>query len=140
MAIATEQPTTAGPAASQADSHAALGRPPLDPHAIRLDEVQDPLVVGDDQDAHAGLALDLVHGAGDDVERVDVEARVGLVEDCDLGLLERELEHLHALLLTAGETLVEVAARELSRDVGELHRRLDDAAELLQRDLVLAAR
>ena len=29
---------------------------------------------------------------GDGVERVDVEARVGLVEDGDLGLLQRELE------------------------------------------------
>src|SRR5687767_3259241 len=79
-----------------------------DRHAVRLDEVQDPLVVGDDQDAHAGLGLDRVDRVADDVERVDVEARVGLVEDGDARLLEGELEHLEALLLTAGETLVEV--------------------------------
>ena len=68
---------------------------------------------------------DGVDARGDDVQRVDVEARVGLVEHRQLGLLERELEDLHALLLAAGEALVEVAAGELLRHLGELHRRLD---------------
>ena len=65
---------------------------------------------------------------------------VGLVEHGELGLLERHLEDLHALLLAAGEAVVDVAARELLRDVRELHRGLDRLAELLQRDRLLAAR
>ena len=83
---------------------------------------------------------DGVDAVGDDVERVDVQAGVGLVEDRELGLLERELEDLQALLLAAGEALVEVARAELARHVDELHRGLDGLAELLERDVGLAAR
>ena len=91
--------------------------------------------MGDDQHAHVARRGDGVDAVGDDVQRVDVEARVGLVEDRDRRLLERELEDLQALLLAAGEALVEVARGELARDVGELHRRLDRLAEVLERDL-----
>jgi hypothetical protein len=108
--------------------------------AGRLHQVQDPLVVGDDQDADVRRLADVVDGVGDDVERVDVQAGVRLVEDRDLRVLERELQHLQALLLAAGEALVEVAGREVARDVRQLHRRLDLAAEVLERDLRLAAR
>ena len=96
--------------------------------------------MGDDEHAEVGLAGDRVDPVGDGVERVDVQARVGLVEDGDLGALERELEDLQALLLAAREALVEVARGELARDVGELHRLLDELAEVLERDLALAAR
>ena len=102
--------------------------------------MQDALVVGDDQHAHVGALGDRVDALGDGVERVDVEPGVGLVEHGELGLLERHLEDLHALLLAAGEAVVDVAARELLRHVRELHRGLDGLAELLQRDRLLAAR
>src|SRR5215212_8417009 len=36
----------------------------------RLHQVQDPLVVGDDQDAHLRRLADVVDGMGDDVQRV----------------------------------------------------------------------
>ena len=49
---------------------------------------------------------------GDDAQRVDVEAGVGLVEDRDVGFEERHLEDLVALLLATREALVEVALRE----------------------------
>src|SRR4029079_10504274 len=121
---------------------ALLDDPPLehDRDAGRLDHVEDPLVVGDDQHAHVARGGNRVDPVGDGVERVDVEARVRLVEDRDLRLLQRELEDLHALLLAAGEALVQVAGRELARHVRELHRRLDGLAELLEGDLGLAAR
>ena len=45
-------------------------------------------------------------------QRVDVEAGVGLVEHGDVGLEQRHLEHLVALLLAAGEALVQVALLE----------------------------
>jgi hypothetical protein len=95
--------------------------------------------VGDDQDAQlGGLRLERVHAVGHDPQGVDVEAGVGLVEHRDAGLLERELEDLHALLLAARETLVQVARGELARDLDELHRLLDGAAEVLQAHRVLA--
>ena len=55
-------------------------------------------------------------------------------------LQHRQLEDLHALLLAAREAVVEVAAGEVLRDVGQLHRLLGLAAEVLELDLVLAAR
>ena len=96
--------------------------------------------MGDDQDAHVGPSATALTPCGDDLQRVDVEAGVGLVEDGELRLLQRELEDLHALLLAAGEAVVEVAAGELLRDVRELHRGLDGLAEVLERDRLLAAR
>src|SRR5581483_2124803 len=97
---------------------ALLYDPPFehDVDEVGLHQVQDALVVGDDQDAHTG-ARDGIDAVGDGAERVDVEPRVGLVEDREPRLEHRELEDLHPLLLTAGEPLVEVAAGELTRDV-----------------------
>src|SRR5215207_4139096 len=109
-----------------------------DRDAVGRDEVQDPLVVGDDEHAEIALAGDGVDAMRDGVERVDVQARVRLVEDRDLRPLERELEDLQALLLAAREAVVEVAGGELPADVHEVHRLLDGLAELLQGDLGLA--
>ena len=52
-----------------------------------------------------------LRAAGDDSEGVDVESRVGLVEDRHFGFEDRHLQDLVALLL-AGETLVEIALAE----------------------------
>ena len=87
-----------------------------------------------------GVSRDRVHALGDDPQRVDVEARVGLVENRQSRLLQRELQDLHALLLAAREAVVEVAAGELLGNLGQLHRGLDGLAEVLQRDRLLVAR
>ena len=57
-----------------------------------------------------------VDALGDNLERVDVEAGVGLVEDGELGLEELQLEDLDALLLAAGEAFVDVALGEVGVD------------------------
>src|SRR5215211_4408746 len=101
--------------------------------------MQDALVVGDDQHAEIG-SRERVDALGDRSQRIDVQTRVGLVEDREAGLHHRQLEDLHALLLAAREAVVEVAARELPWDVDELHRLFRVAAEVLELDLVLAAR
>src|ERR1019366_6111743 len=75
-----------------------------DVHVTRLHEVQDALVVGDDQHAHLGPGHG-VDAIGHDAQRVDVQPGVGLVENRQLGLLEGQLEDLHALLLTAASTV-----------------------------------
>ena len=108
-------------------------------HEVGLHQVEDALVVGDDQDAHLGPG-ELVDALGHGAQRVDVEAGVGLVEDRELGPQHRQLEDLHPLLLAAREPVVQVAARELPRDVHQLHRRLGLLAEVLQLDLALAPR
>ena len=90
---------------------AALGQHVDD---VGLDVVEQALVVGDEQ--HAQVRAELrVDALGDDAQGVDVEARVGLVEDRELGLEDGHLEHLQALLLAAREALVDVAARRTRR-------------------------
>ena len=79
----------------------ALGDDPAaheDVDVVRLDVAQDALIVRDQERAHVG-ADEGVHAGRDDPERVDVETGVGLVEDGDLRLEHRELEHLDPLAL-----------------------------------------
>ena len=66
----------------------------------------------DQQDALALLRAEPVDALGDDLERVDVEAGVGLVEHRDLRVEQLELGDLVALLLATGEALVDRALRE----------------------------
>ena len=75
----------------------------------------------------------------DDLERVDVETRVGLVEDRDARLQHRHLQDLDALLLPAGEPVVQVARRELARHLQVLHRGEEVRAELGDRHRVVLA-
>ena len=80
---------------------------------VGLQFVEKSLIVGDDERPHLGPVLThLSHPAGDDSKGVDVESRVGLVEDRHLGFEDRHLQDLVALLLAAGETLVEIALAE----------------------------
>src|SRR5262249_31254 len=76
-----------------------------DMHPVGHDVVEQPLVVGDDEDP-AILAAQGVDTVGHDPQGVDVETRVGLVEDAQLGVEYRHLEDLVALLLAAREALV----------------------------------
>ena len=89
-------------------------------------------------DAHGRvLAADRAHALGHDAQRVDVEARVGLVEERDDGLEQRHLEDLVALALAAGEAVVEVALgeggvhAEAVHPLGQVEAHLEDA-ELLE--------
>ena len=76
------------------------------------------------------------HAAPDDAQRVDVEARVGLVEHGDERLEQRHLQDLVALLLAAAEALVEVAAGEGGVHAEALHPLGHEHADLEDRDLV----
>src|SRR5690606_32575903 len=102
-------------------------------HELRLDVAQDAGVVGDQQHA-AVLPLPVaVHALGHDAQRVDVQAGVGLVQDGDLRLEQRQLQDLVALLLAAGEALVDAALGEGGVDLELAHRLLhllDPVAQL----------
>ena len=92
----------------------------------------------DHERAHL-LADELAHAVGDDLQRVDVEARVGLVEHGDARLQHRHLQDLDPLLLAAREAVVQVALRELARHLQLLHRGEHVLAELRDRDRVVLA-
>ena len=102
--------------------------------------VEDALVVGDQQDAELGPGLaHLAHAAGHHPQGVDVEAGVGLVEDGHLGLHDRQLEDLVALLLPAGEALVQVAVAERGVHAELLHPLHDRQTQLEDRHVHAAA-
>src|SRR5947207_12656606 len=88
---------------------AALHDPALgqDMDDIRGDVVEQALVMGDQEHAELGVEH-RIDALGDDPQGVDVEPGVGLIEDRDLGLDDRHLEHLQPLLLAAAEALVDV--------------------------------
>ena len=92
----------------------------------------------DHERAHLG-ADQLLHAARDDAQRVDVEAGVGLVEHRHPRLQHRHLEDLDALLLAAGEAVVEIARGELAADLQVVHLREELLAELRDRDRVVDA-
>ena len=101
-------------------------------HDVGGEVVEDALVVRDQQDAELrARPADLVDAGRDLAERVDVEAGVGLVEHRDVGFQQRHLQDLVALLLAAGEALVEVALleavvhAEALRPLDELHAHLE---------------
>ena len=71
------------------------------------------------------LGPEPVDPVGHDLERVDVEARVGLVEDRERRVEQLELDDLVALLLAAGEALVDVALREVAVHLHLVHGRVD---------------
>src|SRR5437667_1219128 len=105
---------------------------------LRLDVVQDPLVVRDQEHPEIG-AGERVHALRNDPERVDVEPRVGLVEDRDLRLQDRHLQDLGALLLAARESVVDVAPRERVVHLEDRHLLLHERAEFLRRERLLLA-
>src|SRR4051812_23231664 len=109
-----------------------------DVHVVGPDVVEDALVVRDHEHAQLG-AGQRVDALGDDLQRVDVEAGVGLVEYRELGLEHRHLQDLEALLLAAREAVVEIAAGERLVDLQHLQRSAELVAELLRGDRVVGA-
>ena len=90
----------------------------------------------DEEDAQLGtIGAHLLHTAGDDLQGVDVESGVGLIEDGEVGLEDRHLQDLVALLLPAGEALVEVAVAEGGIHVEALHPLHDRQAQLEDRQV-----
>ena len=89
--------------------------------------------MGDEQHAQVGAELG-VDALGDDAQRVDVEAGVGLVEDRELGLEHGHLEHLEALLLAAREALVDVARGEAVVELEQRHLLAHQLAEVAHAD------
>ena len=81
-------------------------------HEVWLDVVEDSGVVSDQQDAHAGGSLHAVHAFRDDLQCVNIEARVGLVKNGKLWLQKLHLQNLVTLLFATREAFVDVALGE----------------------------
>ena len=61
------------------------------------------------------------HALGDDAQGVDVEARIGLVEERDHRFEQRHLQDLVALAFPPGEAVVEVAFRRAEVHAESVH-------------------
>ena len=90
---------------------------------------------------HDGVvfARQVIDAFGDDPQRVDVEARVGFVEDRQLRLEQRHLQDLVALLLAARKAFVDATTQELGAHLEQLHLLAHEVIELERVELVLAA-
>ncbi len=80
-----------------------------------------------------------VHAGGDDAQRVDIQARVGLVQDREGGLENRHLEDLVSFLLAAREALVDRPLGQLLIEIHELRLLLDELQEVHRVQLRLAS-
>src|SRR5436190_14748740 len=101
-----------------------------DMNDIGNDVVEQPLIMRDHHEA-ARFRAQTVDAVGHNLERVDIEAGIGLVEHAQPRLEQCHLQNLVALLLTAGETDVHTAAQHLLLDP-ELARDLAHALEKLR--------
>mmetsp|Transcript_26338 Transcript_26338/g.65483 ORF Transcript_26338/g.65483 Transcript_26338/m.65483 type:complete len:337 (+) Transcript_26338:1393-2403(+) len=117
-----------GEVGAASEDHAPLLH---DAHSVGLDEVQQPLVVGDDQECLVGMArLEVVDGLCGRLERVDVKSGVGLIQDDQIGVQHHHLQDLVALLLTAREAGVDAAVEE-----GRVEAELVELLKHLHREL-----
>ncbi len=107
-------------------------------HVVGHDVVEQTLVVRD-QDDRVVLRGELVDAAGDDPQRVDVEAGIGLVEDREPRLEQRHLQDFVALLLAAREAFVDAAVEKIGAHLEQLHLLAHVVVELERVELVLAA-
>ena len=82
----------------------------------------------------------LANALGDDAQRVDVEARIGLVQDRQLGLEDGHLHDLVALLLATAEALVQVPVDERAVHAQPLHPVHRGQAQLEHRQVDALAR
>ena len=108
---------------------------------VGANHLEQSVVVGDDDAAALGGAQ-LVHTLGHDAHGVDVQTRVGLVEDGERGFQHGHLEDLVAFLLAPTETFVHRAARELRVELHYLtflvHQLLELHTFQLGQPLILA--
>ena len=107
-------------------------------HHVGHDVIQQALVVRDD---HRGILgrMEFRNARGDDAKGVDVESRVGLVEDRQFRVEHRHLENLVLLLLTAREAFVHGTRSELRIELHDSALLAHQAQELGGRQRLLAA-
>ena len=82
-------------------------------HEVGLQFIEQSLVVRDNHDAKLrSLSAHFADALGHDAQRVDVEARVGLVENRQVGLEHCHLHNFVALFFATRKPLIEVTVDE----------------------------
>ncbi len=76
----------------------------------------------------------------DGAQRVDVETRIGLVENCVLRREDRKLQHLETLFLATRKPVVDVAAEERRVDAEMVELLEDERTKLGRRQIAAADR
>src|SRR5262249_12438532 len=118
---------------------ARKGNPPVDQDVQEVgnDVVQESLIVRDDQ--HRSLRrAERVDSRSDGAQSVDVQSRVGLIQNRERRLQDGHLEDLVPLLLAAGESFVDRTLRQLFVQVHELGLLLDELQEIHRIQIGLA--
>jgi len=114
--------------------------PPVgeDVHPLGDEVVEEALVVGDDQRG-AVRAPQRGDAGGHDSQRVDVEARVGLIQHGQAGFEDQHLEDLVAFALPAGEPVVDRTVQQRALHLHQAAFGVDEGEELDRSELLLAA-
>src|SRR3989338_2053180 len=100
-----------------------------DVDAVGLNPAEDAVVVRDEKDGDAALS-GFGYLSGDELQSVDVEARIYLVDDDAFRRKERELKYLHFFLFPARKAFVNRAREELVGHVQRLCRVFDILPEV----------
>ena len=82
-------------------------------HHIRLEVVQQTLVMGDDQ-SRSFRRAQFVETFGHDAQGIHIQSGIRLVEDAQLGFEHGHLEYLITLLLPAAEPFVDGTVGQLA--------------------------
>ena len=106
-------------------------------HDVGFDVLEQPLIVGDNEERALGVAQ-RVDALGDDPQGVYVQPGVGLVEDRQARGEQRHLQHFRALLFAAGETDVYRPLEHIEIDLEALRRSAGHRAhEVGRREIAL---
>ena len=112
----------------------------MPPIPLPLDEIRAARATlsaqRDDQRAQMrpGEGIDTVC---DDAQGIDIQARIGLIQNGYLGFEGGHLQDLGALLLAAGETVVQVSPGKSRIHLEHFHLLLEHIAELEDRDALI---
>ena len=92
-----------------------------------------------DDDLRVVVAPEPVHAVGDDAQRVDVEAGVGLVEDGQSRIKHRHLQNLVALFFAAGEAGVDRALEKVLAQAKLFHLHFHGLEKIHRIEFLLVA-
>src|SRR5262245_13459791 len=105
---------------------------------VRHDVIEQTLIMRDQQ-KRAIRAPHGVHTGGDNLQRVDIEARIGFIENAEARFEYGHLKNLVAFLLAARETLVDRAVQQRLVDPEDGHPLAHERHELDGVELFMTA-
>ena len=107
-------------------------------HDVWRDVVQQPLIVCHDQEGALRVA-ELIHSLSNRSQRVDVQTRIGLVQNREPWLEDGELQNLVTLLFATRETFVHRAVHHRIVPADSFEFRFQDLEEIDRIELLLTS-